>query len=96
MDHKWEQNKEAFPDLRQAPSEYIRDHVRFNTQPVEEPETNEQLRQLLELMDGDELLLYASDFPHWDFDNPDRTLTTVSPEVRRRIFADNASEVFAL
>lgn len=96
MDHLWEENKADYPELKQAPSEYIRDHVRFNTQPVEEPETNEQLRQLLELMNGDELLLYASDFPHWDFDNPDRTLTTVSPEIRQQIFADNASQVFTL
>ena len=96
MDGEWEENREEFSHLRKAPSEYVKDHVRFNTQPIEEPESNEQLQLLIEWLDGDRILMYGSDFPHWDFDHPDRTLISVPRETRRRIFSENAVEAFAL
>jgi predicted TIM-barrel fold metal-dependent hydrolase len=96
MDREWERNREELAHLTKAPSEYVKEHVRFNTQPIEEPDSNEQLRLLLDWMDGDQILMYASDFPHWDYDHPDRTLISAPPETRRRIFHENAEEVFAL
>lgn len=96
MDREWQSNPGEYDVLSKAPSEYVKEHVRFNTQPIEEPDSNEQLRMLLDWLDGDELLMFASDFPHWDFDHPDRTLISVAPETRRRIFSENANEAFAL
>lgn len=96
MDREWEADRAVFPDLTKAPSEYVREHVRFNTQPIEEPETNEQLQLLIEWLDGDRVLMFGSDFPHWDFDHPDRTLLSVPQETRRRIFSENALEAFAI
>ena len=96
MDQEWEMNRTEYPHLTKSPSEYVKAHVRFNTQPIEEPESNEQLQMLLDWLDGDQLLMFASDFPHWDFDHPDRTLISVPPETRQRIFSKNAEEAFAL
>jgi predicted TIM-barrel fold metal-dependent hydrolase len=41
--------------------------------------------------------MLASDYPHWDGDNPDVVLPSQLPEEwRRRIRFDNASELYQL
>ena len=47
-------------------------------------------------MHGEEILVYASDFPHWDWDEPTTVLPGIGKAVRRRIFADNAAALYAL
>ena len=42
-------------------------------------------------------LLIASDYPHWDGDNPDVVLpSTLSAEVQRGIRYDNAKALYGL
>lgn len=47
---------------------------------------------------GTDRLLYASDYPHWDFDSPSiiTNLPFLSDDDRKRILADNVAEVFDL
>jgi predicted TIM-barrel fold metal-dependent hydrolase len=90
MDRLWQATQDELPWLRRAPSEYIRDHVRLTTQPLEEPPDRRDLGRLLDTVDGESLLLYASDYPHWDFDNPATTLRHFSPEARHKIFYETA------
>lgn len=95
MDMEWEKQQEQYP-LERPPSEHIKNRVRFDTQPVEEPETNRHLKTILDWMDGDQILMYGSDFPHWDFDHPKYTLNRIDSASRERIFSTNAAETFAL
>jgi predicted TIM-barrel fold metal-dependent hydrolase len=58
-------------------------------------------RQFLELLDhfGDMVdhLLFASDYPHWDADDPDDSWpTALSDDIRRKIYHDNAAKLFGL
>jgi predicted TIM-barrel fold metal-dependent hydrolase len=43
-------------------------------------------------------LLYASDYPHWDFDLPSTVydLPFLSDQAKRRILGENARELFGL
>ena len=45
-------------------------------------------------MDGKNTLMFASDYPHWDWDDPRNTLTQVQGDLRQRIFVENALETF--
>jgi predicted TIM-barrel fold metal-dependent hydrolase len=47
----------------------VRDQVRLTTQPLERPASTGDLRAMIEMI-GPEHLLFATDYPHWDFDNP--------------------------
>ncbi len=42
-------------------------------------------------------IMFSTDYPHWDFDSPDRALPTGLPaDVRRSILHDNAAALYDL
>jgi predicted TIM-barrel fold metal-dependent hydrolase len=99
---KWrlDQHRQRFADevrhLRRLPSEYIRDHIWFTTQPVDEPERPKDMRAIIDWI-GTDRLLYSSDYPHWDFDDPRHTFKIpLSSEERRTIFHDNAHAFYGV
>ena len=78
------------------PSEYIRRNFLFSTQPVEEPFRADLLPDLFEKV-GTESILYASDYPHWDYDDPVYAFRGgMSDEMRARIFRENALTFYRL
>ena len=89
----------ASPLLSKQPEAYFRDQMYVGTQPIEEPVDPAMLGPVFSLL-GPESILFASDFPHWDFDSPaaiaDAIGAAVDAEDRDRIFAGNAREVFGL
>ena len=95
LDQNWKKLKEEVPDLKKLPSEYMKEHFWLSSQPVEEPPKREYFDLLLEQLNARERLMFATDYPHWDFDSPDRAFpTNLAPDVRRRIMADNARELY--
>jgi predicted TIM-barrel fold metal-dependent hydrolase len=81
--------------VRRLPSEYIHDHCYFTTQPIEEPPQPEWLLQIFEMIDAQNCLLYASDYPHWDFDAM-RVINRLPIHFRQKIFQENAEKLFGL
>lgn len=96
LDKNWKALRSEVPWVKRKPSEYAADHVRLTTQPLEEPDRPSQLRRLLDLFPADRMLLFSSDYPHWDFDNPVRALSHLSDDMQRRIFSENARELYNL
>ena len=96
LDADWKSLREQTPWVRRLPSEYFREHIRIGSQPLEEPERPEDLINLLEAMHADETLIYCSDWPHWDWDDPATTFPRLPERLHRRIFAENAREMFGL
>ena len=86
-----------FRSLDRPPSELIRDRFWVSTQPMEEPERPEQLLELLDQLAMPGRIMFSTDYPHWDFDAPDRALPAVLPEdMRRGILHDNAASLYGL
>ncbi|MEM7130433.1 MAG: amidohydrolase family protein [Chloroflexota bacterium] len=97
LDQSWSRLKEEVPQLKRAPSEYINEHFWLTTQPMEEPRQNRHFMQLLEELNGSEKLMFATDYPHWDFDSPGLALPTNLPrEMRRNIMSENARAFYEL
>ncbi|MCU6796538.1 amidohydrolase [Paenibacillus sp. WQ 127069] len=84
------------PWLTKRPSEYLRDHLRVTSQPIERPDNDQYLLQILEMMDAKNILMFSSDYPHWDFDSPTRAFPKLPAELYNRIFSDNARELYGL
>ena len=94
MDADWKSVRDYTPWVKRLPSEYIRQHVRFGSQPMEQPPTNADLKKFLEWLHADEIVVYASDYPHWDWDNPKTLLPGISAELKQRIFVETARELY--
>ena len=83
------------PWLERLPSEYIKEHFRLTTQPIEEPPSGGQFLQLLEMLDAGQTLLFSSDYPALGLRRPLRGVQG-RPEPSRRIFYENAAELYHL
>jgi len=97
LDSAWELLRDEVPALERPPSEYVRDHVWFTTQPIEEPEDPADFARALEFAELGDRLLFATDYPHWDFDSPTQALPRSLPdEVRAAVFGGNAAALYRL
>jgi uncharacterized protein len=94
LDSEYMMRSSEAPMLRRRPSEYIRD-MYFTSQPLET--SNLKLTQAtMEAIKADTQLLFASDWPHWDFDLP-TTITDLpflSEQSKRNILGLNAARAF--
>jgi len=97
MDKHWARLRDEVPHLTRRPSEYVRDHMWFTTQPIEEPPEPRQLLTVFDNMGGTDRILFSTDYPHWDFDDPDRAIRArLEPETRAKIFGGNAMALYGL
>ncbi|MEY9999089.1 amidohydrolase family protein [Sinorhizobium fredii] len=92
LDANYKALRKETPWLKMLPSEYCRRNIRFSTQPLEQPENVKHLWETLEHMDGENTLLFASDYPHWDFDAP--TNLHIPPAWKEKVLGLNALGVY--
>jgi uncharacterized protein len=96
MDRQWAKLRKETPHLKMLPSEYMRRNVWFTTQPIEEPEPREHLAEAIDWLGWDRVL-FATDYPHWDFDDPSHALPIRMTEAQRQaVFLDNAKAVYGV
>jgi predicted TIM-barrel fold metal-dependent hydrolase len=96
LDHEYLMRVSEAPLLKRLPSEYIGE-MYYTMQPMEA--TNLKLLEgTLEAIRADTQLLYASDWPHWDFDVPAKVfdLPFLDERAKRNILGLNAARVFNL
>ncbi|MDX1522068.1 MAG: amidohydrolase family protein, partial [Anaerolineae bacterium] len=92
MDANYKALRKETPWLKRLPSEYARDHIRMSTQPLEQPKNIEHLWSALEAIDGKNTLMFASDYPHWDFDDPFKL--KLPADWKKNVFDLNARNVY--
>jgi uncharacterized protein len=96
LDHEFMMRVCEAPMLKRPPSEYIRE-MYFTSQPLEK--NNLQLLEAtFAAMRAETQLLFASDWPHWDFDPPSAitSIPFLSDQAKRNILGLNAARVFNL
>jgi predicted TIM-barrel fold metal-dependent hydrolase len=97
FDHNYRSLRREVPWVKRLPSEYIRDHVKFTTQPMEVAENPTHMYQMFDMVGTDEFLMFSSDYPHWDFDSPEHSLPSTFPaDLRQKIMHDNAVKFYRL
>ena len=95
LDRAWRELGEEVPHVVKPPSETLREHFWITTQPIEEPPQELYFRQLLDQLQMNDRFIFATDYPHWDFDAPDQSLpNSLSPALKKAIFADNARALY--
>lgn len=95
LDKLWQRLRAETPHLKRPPSEYIRDHVWLTTQPMEEPAVKPQVLDTIDWIGWDRLV-FATDYPHWDYDDPNHVLPAgVDARRRRDFFLNNATRLYS-
>ena len=90
LDRAWARLRAETPAVDRPPSAIIRDHFWLTTQPMEEPDEAGHLRDTIEWIGWDRLL-FATDYPHWDYDDPQQALKLpITPAQRRDSAVMNA------
>ena len=96
MDKHWERMRQETPHLKRPPSEYVREHFWFTTQPIEEPDDPQHLAEIIDWLGWDRLM-FSTDYPHWDFDHPQHAFKFAMTEAQKaKIFRDNAKALYGL
>ena len=96
MDEKWRSLRVEMPWLEELPSVVARRHIRLTTQPLEVGEHPAELGQVLKLMHAEEMVMFATDYPHWDNDFPDFAFGVLPDSMVERISSGNALEVYPI
>jgi len=96
LDEEYEKRSEEVLLLRAKPSEYMRSgRIFYSFEPDEK-----SLPYVLSQM-GEDVLLYASDFPHWDSNYPHSVKKVVerqdiSDRQKQKVLAENARHFYNL
>jgi uncharacterized protein len=96
LDHEYMMRSSECPLLKRKPSEYIAS-MYHTTQPME-VQNLKALECTFEMIKAETQLLYASDYPHWDFDLPSviYDLPFLTDKARHNILGGNAARLFGL
>jgi len=96
LDHEYMMRPSECPALKKKPSEYMRD-MYYSSQPME-IQDREAMECTFRMMDAENHLLYASDYPHWDFDLPSTIydLPFLSEKAKHNILGGTAARLFKL
>ncbi len=91
FDKEWRNLRRLVPWVKRPPSEYIREHVRLTVQPLDAPRDARSLLQVVDQLGSDEMLLYASDYPHQHAGDAEAVLLSHLPaDLAHKIRSDNA------
>jgi len=96
LDKNWKALRSEIPWVKELPSEYIRRNVRLGTQPIEESFHPKDIVELIKMVKAEDMLLFASDYPHWDGDESDRAFLHFPDDLKHKIFYENAKKSYRL
>jgi hypothetical protein len=96
LDKEYLERRPDVPFLTERPSHYLKQYY-YGTQPIEEPHELSKIVKLVEVFEGETQTVFASDWPHHDFDHPMKLAQVpFTPETLGRIFGGNALKLFNL
>lgn len=97
LDNEYKMRPSEAPLLQKKPSEYMREFY-YTTQPMEIPDDLDVLKTTFKMINAPTQLMYASDWPHWDFDLPSTIydLPFLTKEEKMQILGGNAQKLFKL
>ena len=97
LDDQYLKRQSEAPLLKRLPSDYMRENCWYTTQPMETVHPK-ALQNTLEMINAETQLLFASDWPHFDFDLPQMIFDQpfLSEAAKRNILGLNAARIFNL
>lgn len=94
-DMDWRQSRAEVPWVRRAPSEYLQEHIRYVAH-VNDGFADEQMARFIELNDLEAVLLYGSNYPHWDHLPAGEFMECLPIGARSAVMDGNARALYGL
>ncbi len=85
----WRGVRMETPWIDRSPFDIVRDHVRLTVQPYDGPDDLVAIEKSIDHFQSDDMLLFASDFPHWQFDGDETMPRGIPQRLHRKIRVDN-------
>lgn len=85
----WRGTRLEAPWIDRLPSEIVRDHIRLTTAPFDVPDEPETLARIIDQLPSEDMLLFASDFPHWQHHGDAMLPVGLDAALRQKILIDN-------
>jgi uncharacterized protein len=95
LQKEWKGLRRDVPWVTQPPADLIRRHVRFTTAPLDAGPP-EQMSRIVEWLGSDDVLMFATDYPHRHDDDIRVLLDAMPQPARRRLMADTARDWYRL
>jgi predicted TIM-barrel fold metal-dependent hydrolase len=98
LDKEWKGLRREVPWVRRPPSAYILDHLRLTIQPFDAPPELRHLLQIIDQLGSEDLLMFASDYPHrhTEMPGPELPLAALPSGVRDKIMGETARAWYRL
>lgn len=94
MDKHFDTFHKEVPHLTRKPSEYMKENFWWATQPMEEPKRGRDIADVIDWIGWDRIL-YSSDYPHWDYDDPHHIFKfPLEPDQEEGVFGGNARKLY--
>lgn len=90
----WRGTRGEVPWVKRLPSAEIRERVRFTLQPFDGPVASEDLERLIVQLGSEEMLLFSSDYPHWQFDGDDPMPEGFPARLFEKVARENALKTY--
>jgi uncharacterized protein len=94
MSKFWRGLRTEIPWVDRSPLEIFRDHFRLTVQPFDAPESPDIVRRIIDHLGADELLLFSSDYPHWQFEGDNFLPAGIPADLARKIMVDNPHAIY--
>lgn len=85
----WRGVRGEVPWMKRPAIDEVRDRVRLTIQPFDGPDAGPELERFINQLGSDAILLYSSDYPHWQFEGDDPMPAGISADLARKIKVDN-------
>ncbi len=91
----WRGVRGEVPWMTRSTIEEVRSRIRLTIQPFDGPDAGPELERFIDQLGNDEMLLFSSDYPHWQFEGQDPMPKGLSPDLVRKICWDNPIKTYS-
>ncbi|HEY8288298.1 MAG TPA: amidohydrolase family protein, partial [Acetobacteraceae bacterium] len=91
----WKGLRSEVPWVSDPPASIVRERVRLTLQPFDGPPDARDVVRLIEHIGSDDMLLFSTDYPHWQFDGPDVVPDGLPSGLMQKIMAENPLRTYS-
>jgi predicted TIM-barrel fold metal-dependent hydrolase len=90
----WHGMRTEVPWVDRSPIDLAKAHFRLTTQPFDAPEDKVVISKIIDHLQSDRLLLFSSDYPHWQFDGDQIFPEGLSEALLHKLQTENPLETY--